>query len=158
VTKPLSPFIPIHNRVADAQAQSAALMERTQPAEVACGGCTLCCRSGELILVTEDDPDYPYDTREIVVGERTFLALQVKADGSCVYVTDTGCAIHGHAPLTCQVFDCGALYASTTRAQRRATIGAANRSFEGRAYVKALYARGRELHRLRIGLEEQRDG
>jgi hypothetical protein len=125
-------------------------MERIQPASVPCGGCTLCCRSGELILVTEDDPDYPYETREIVAGDRTFQALQLKADGSCVYVTDAGCSIHGHAPLTCQVFSCAGLYASTTRAQRRATIGAANRSAEGRAYVKALYARGREVHALQM--------
>jgi Fe-S-cluster containining protein len=123
--------------------------ERTQPAEVACNGCTLCCRSGELILVTEDDPDYPYDTREIVAGDRTFRALAVKADGSCVYVTKNGCAIHGHAPLTCQVFDCGGLYASKTRAQRRATVAAAGRSVEGRAYVNALFTRGREVYRER---------
>jgi Fe-S-cluster containining protein len=119
-------------------------MERIQPAEVACGGCTLCCRSGELILITQDDPDYAYDTREIVVGERTFAALQLKPDGSCIYVTDAGCSIHEHAPITCRVFDCAGLYASKTRRQRRA--------LQRDPYVRALYARGRELHRLRIGL------
>jgi len=112
---------------------------------VACNGCTLCCRSGELILVIEgEDPEYPYDTVEIAAGDRTFRALARKPDGSCVYVTDTGCAIHGHAPLTCQVFDCAALYASKTRRQRR---GVHDRT----GYVKALYAQGRKLHRLRIG-------
>ncbi len=119
-------------------------MERVQPATVACDGCTLCCRSGELILVTEDDGDYPYKTRVIEAGDRAFTALAQRPDGSCVYVTDTGCAIHGHAPMTCQVFDCAAMYASKTRRQRRITAS-------GSAYVKALYARGRELHRLQIG-------
>jgi len=99
----------------------------------------------------DDDPDYPYETQEIVAGERTFTALARRADGACVYVTDTGCAIHGHAPLTCQVFDCAALYASKTRRQRR-TMAARDPS----GYVAALYARGRELHRLRIGLEAKR--
>ena len=123
-------------------------MSRTEPATVACNGCTLCCRSGELILIIAgEDPDYPYELREIVAGDRTFQALQVKADGSCIYVTDTGCSIHEHAPVTCKVFDCAALYASKTRRQRRIT---AARDPSG--YVAALYARGRELHRLRIGL------
>jgi Fe-S-cluster containining protein len=142
------PRAALFDRVAAAQARSAELMERTQPASVPCGGCTLCCRSGELILVTAEDGDYPYDTREIVVGDRAFRALQVKTDGACVYVTKNGCAIHGHAPLTCQVFSCAGLYASTTRAQRRATIAAAGRSVEGRAYVEALYAKGRDMHTL----------
>jgi hypothetical protein len=124
------------------------MSERGQlAAEVACNGCTLCCRSGELILVSEDD-DYDYETREIVAGDRTFLALAVKADGSCIYVTDTGCSIHRHAPQTCRVFDCAAFYASKTRHQRRALVSQAGRSVEGRAYVRALLARGRELHAL----------
>lgn len=127
------------------------MIERTAPAEVACNGCTLCCRSRELILVTEDDPPYPYETQTVTLGERTFTALAHRQDGACVYVTPQGCAIHGHAPLTCQVFDCAGLYASTPRARRRATIAEAGRSVEGSAYVKALYARGREVHRLKIG-------
>jgi uncharacterized protein len=124
------------------------MTERTQPAEVACNGCTLCCRSGELILITDEDPDYIYDTREIVAGDRRFLVLQQKPDGSCIYVTDKGCSIHEDAPLTCQVFDCAALYASKTRRQRRAVAAG-----DSSGYVKALYAQGRKLHRLRIGLE-----
>jgi Fe-S-cluster containining protein len=127
------------------------MSEPLKPAVVACNGCTICCRSGELILIMEEDGDYPYDTREIVVGERSFTALAVKEDGSCVYVTSDGCAIHRNAPLTCQVFDCGAFYASKTRHQRRAFVSQAGRSVEGRAYVKALLARGREMHRLKIG-------
>jgi uncharacterized protein len=120
--------------------------EHNQPAEVACNGCTLCCRSGELILIMDDDPDYPYQTQEIVAGDRVFIVLARREDGACVYVTDTGCAIHGHAPLTCQVFDCAGLYASKTRRQRRA-MEAEDKS----GYVRALYAQGRKLHRLRIG-------
>ena len=123
------------------------IADRALPAKVACNGCTLCCRSGELILIEDEDPDYIYDTREVVVGERTFLALQVKPDGSCIYVTDTGCSIHEDAPMTCKVFDCAGLYASKTRRQRR--IMAAR---DPSGYVAALYAQGRKLHRLRIGV------
>ena len=48
--------------------------ERIMPAEVACGGCTLCCRSGELILVTVEDGDYPYDTQAVDIGNGQYLA------------------------------------------------------------------------------------
>ena len=121
------------------------MMERIEPATVACDGCTLCCRSGELILVRTRIRDYPYDTMEIVAGGRTFTALAQRPGGACVYVTDTGCAIHGHAPMTCKVFDCAGLYAMKTRRQRRITAS-------GSAYAKALYAQGRKLHRLKIGV------
>jgi Fe-S-cluster containining protein len=113
-------------------------MERTQPAEVACNGCTLCCRSGELILVTEEDGDYPYEVEPVVIGGepmemhgQPIMGLKRRPDGSCVYVTDAGCAIHGHAPMTCRVFDCAGLYASTTRAQRRQPFGRGPRLRQG---------------------------
>lgn len=122
------------------------IAERTEPAEVACNGCTLCCRSGELILLDVNDPLYPDATVEIEVNGHHLRALKQHADGSCIFVQADGCAVHDDAPAVCKVFDCAGLYASKTRRQRR-TMAARDPS----GYVAKLYARGRELHRLRIG-------
>jgi uncharacterized protein len=130
------------------------MTERIQAATVACNGCTLCCRSGELIPVGAEDTPPPGGYQTMVVGEiggpegRVLEALAQTSDGACVYVTASGCGIHQWAPMVCRVFDCAGLYASKTRRQRR-RMAAADPS----GYVAALYARGRELHRLRIGLE-----
>jgi len=126
-------------------------MIRTEVAEVACDGCTLCCRSGELITLCDEDTPPPGGYQTMVVGDvggpegRVFEVL-AQVDGRCVYVTASGCSIHRWAPMVCKVFDCAGLYVSKTRRQRR-VMEARDRS----GYVKALYARGRELHRLRIG-------
>lgn len=127
-------------------------MIRPEVAEVACDGCTLCCRSGELIMLCDEDAPPPGGYQTMVVGDiggpegRVFEVLAQTEDGACVYVTASGCGIHRWAPMVCKVFDCAALYASKTRRQRR-TMAARDAS----GYVAKLYARGRELHRLRIG-------
>ena len=120
-------------------------MIRTEIAEVACDGCTLCCRSGELIALCDEDTPPPSGYQTMVVGD-TGIEVLAQTDGACVYVTASGCSIHRWAPMVCKVFDCAGLYASMTRRQRR-TMAARDPS----GYVAKLYARGRELHRLRIG-------
>lgn len=115
-------------------------------AVVACGSCTLCCRSRELVLIGDNDVPPPggYQLQTIEIAGRRFTALAMKPDGSCAHLTDTGCGIHEHAPEVCRAFDCAGFYAKTDRRHRR--IESARDP-----YRKALYARGRELHRLQIG-------
>jgi hypothetical protein len=122
------------------------------PSSVPCGGCTLCCRSGELIVVTDEDVGPPggYQLMQGALGEGLAAAvpgaavLAQRADGACVYVTEgEGCAIHAWAPMVCQAFSCAGLYAASTRRARRST---AARDPSG--YVKALYAQGRRMHEL----------
>jgi hypothetical protein len=130
------------------------------PASVPCGGCTLCCRSGELIVVTKGDAPPPEGWRFMVGGDATAAAaaaaaaalgvdgvvgaLAQREDGACVYMTEDGCAIHPWAPMVCKAFTCAGLYEQTPRAQRRAFAS-------GSAYHKALYAQGRRMHTLISG-------
>lgn len=120
------------------------------PASVPCGGCTLCCRSGELIVVTDEDAPPPGGWQLMQGGVVEGLpeavsgvlgALAQRPDGACVYVTEAGCAIHEYAPMICKAFTCAGLYEQTPRAQRRAFAS-------GSAYHKALYAQGRRMHTL----------
>ena len=107
------------------------------PTSVPCGGCTLCCRSGELIPITADDEPPPggYLTMEVEGVE----ALAQLKGGACVYVTDAGCSIHQWAPKVCKAFSCAGLYALTNRHDRRAFA-------RGSPYVQALYRQGRKMH------------
>jgi hypothetical protein len=126
------------------------------PASVPCGGCTLCCRSGELIVVTKGDAPPPEGWR-FMGGDATAAAaalgiggvvgaLAQRKDGACVYMTENGCAIHAWAPMVCKAFTCAGLYAQTPRAQRRAMAAQ-----DSSGYVKALYAQGRRMHTLISG-------
>ena len=109
------------------------------PTSVPCGGCTLCCRSGELITLHADDEPPPggYQTMEV----DGFGEVLAQVGGVCVYVTADGCSIHRWAPLVCKAFSCAGLYALTNRHDRRAFA-------RGEPYVQALYRQGRKMHTL----------
>jgi Fe-S-cluster containining protein len=78
--------------------------------DVACAGCTACCRH-EIIFLHPADGDRPetYLTRRVtnpLSGERV-VALQQKPNGDCVYLEpERGCSIHERAPVICREFDC----------------------------------------------------
>lgn len=77
---------------------------------VPCNGCTLCCRGDAISLHPElgDDPTQ-YQTEPHVVPALAadgVLMLAHKPDLSCIYLTETGCSIHGNAPALCREFDC----------------------------------------------------
>lgn len=117
---------------------------------VPCAGCTLCCRSGELILLTAEDtspPGKPYLVQQIEHDGKSVFALAQLQNGACVYVSPDGCRIHDHAPAICKAFDCGALYAARTT-RERALMESSDRS----GYVAELMVQGRRVYRLRIGL------
>jgi len=71
------------------------------PADLNCGGCVQCCIGDTITLQPGDDPKR-YKT-ELRNGKRV---LRKGIDGNCVYLTPTGCGIHGSAPTECQKFDC----------------------------------------------------
>lgn len=91
--------------------------------EVPCNGCTACCKNDIIFLRPGDNPD-DYDTiwtihRRSGIGG---LALKRKDNGHCTYLTDSGCSIHGRAPLACREFDCRKIwrdYLRLPRPQRR---------------------------------------
>lgn len=92
---------------------------------VPCNGCRACCTHDLIVLHPEHGDDVTqYDTMLIdhpLTGEPC-LALKHKPDDSCIYLGDTGCTIHGHAPVICKEFDCRLMYAHYSRADRRRLI------------------------------------
>ncbi|ENW4943614.1 YkgJ family cysteine cluster protein [Salmonella enterica] len=79
-------------------------------AHVPCNGCTSCCRSDAISLHPElGDVVADYITEPHMVPQMAadgIVMLAHKPDGSCVYLTDAGCGIHGKAPALCREFDC----------------------------------------------------
>lgn len=89
--------------------------------QVPCGGCTECCRSGQgLFLHPEQGDDvesYRHRTAGDGAGNRIYL-LETAADGACVYLTGSGCAIYHRRPLLCRSFDCRKHYLILPRQDR----------------------------------------
>lgn len=72
--------------------------------DVPCNGCTLCCLGDAIRILSADDP-----TRYQTVPHEHFpgqLMLDHKANGECIYLTDSGCGIHGTKPTMCVEMDC----------------------------------------------------
>ncbi len=89
---------------------------------VPCNGCRLCCINDVIVLHPEhgDRPEL-YLTVPIThpLNGKPALMLQHKANGECVYLGESGCKIHDHAPAICREYDCRAQYRSMPRAERR---------------------------------------
>ena len=109
-------------------------------ANVPCGKCTLCCRTLIVPLAEGEHEQYEGNWAWITTrdGVRLGRALKRRPDGSCVFLTDKGCSIHGRAPHVCQRFDCRELFLKSDRAGRRRAINSGK-------LPKALFDRGREL-------------
>jgi len=96
-------------------------MERPPSSAVPCGTCQHCCKN-EWILLHPEDGDIVelYDTVDIA-SPRTGLpvkALRHKPNGDCIYLSPTGCTIHGRHPSICRVFDCRRFYLRALEAPR----------------------------------------
>ena len=74
---------------------------------VPCDGCTLCCRGDAVRLESGDSPDaYETEPHPFIPGA---LMLAHKVNGECIYLNDSGCSIHDHAPSLCRIADCRSL-------------------------------------------------
>ena len=70
---------------------------------VPCNGCRACCY-GPVMLhpsLGDDPPRY----RTVTVRD-VGIMLARRADGSCIYLGETGCTIWGRQPALCKKFDC----------------------------------------------------
>lgn len=71
---------------------------------VPCNGCTACCQFGDMPKLQPElwpqDVGYQETMRD---GKRY---LKLKANGDCIYLTETGCGIHEYRPQACRPFDC----------------------------------------------------
>lgn len=135
----------------DIDHNDAGTSERGASVSVPCNGCTLCCRRDLIALKPShgDDPS-SYDCVPIEPGEIGPIAkLQPLEDsrwrlrqvnGHCVYLTASGCGIHGRAPIVCREYDCRRMVRSMPAASLRHLVKIG-------AYSKAVIRRGRELNR-----------
>ena len=104
-------------------------------ASVPCNGCRQCCIGDIIRLLPADDPtQYRTMPHPFFSGH---LALERDAEGNCVYLTPTGCGIHGRAPQMCREMDCRNLARGMTFTQARKYHPA----------VVLIWRRGRELLR-----------
>lgn len=102
-------------------------------AEVPCGECTACCRSGWFVHVGPD---------EVAALRRIPEALQFPAPGRppghvvvphdehgrCPMLTDRGCSIYEDRPRTCRAFDCRVFTATGLRPQGAGEADVARRA------------------------------
>lgn len=94
--------------------------------DVACAGCTLCCRDDAIVLHPEegDDPEL-YETIGIThpLTGRPIKILAKAENGDCIYLDRaTGCRIHDRAPAICRSFDCARFYAKFGASQLRTMV------------------------------------
>jgi hypothetical protein len=74
-----------------------------------------------IYLIDGDNPA-DYCCHVETHGEHSMHVLDHKPDGSCVYLTATGCSIHGRAPKLCRQFDCREMYRMHDRKERRRRV------------------------------------
>ena len=79
--------------------------------DVSCGDCDACCSSSLFIHVGKDEKNaLRHIPKELLfkapgLPEGTKL-MGYDARGRCPMLTDKGCAIYAHRPVTCRTFDC----------------------------------------------------
>ena len=100
-------------------------MEAEKNFGVPCGTCQHCCKHEWIIIdPAKGDVLELYDTTEIVnpINGQPAHALKHKDNGDCIYLSETGCTIHGRHTAICRAFDCRRFYLnmqSLPRAERR---------------------------------------
>jgi len=85
--------------------------QQSGDADVPCGGCNACCRSGYFIHITPQDTD----ARSHIPGALLFPApglapghmiMGYNEQGACPMLIDERCSIYEHRPQTCRDYDC----------------------------------------------------
>lgn len=117
---------------------------------VPCDGCTACCKNDQVILRPEAGDDVAsyqveYIASALYPGARVPALQRDPHTGHCVYLTDTGCSIHGRAPWTCRRFHCARTFKALGRLSqaKRAVLWA-----RGDVLDPAVVERGRDRYRL----------
>jgi hypothetical protein len=113
------------------------LIAKTLP-PIQCDGCTRCCHNDAVRLLPGDDASQ-YQT-EPYPGRPGQLMLAHKPDGSCVYLTASGCSIHDRSPTMCKQMDCRIIAS-------RVTFTDARKLAAKRLLMLPVWRRGRELLR-----------
>jgi Fe-S-cluster containining protein len=83
-----------------------------------CIQCHACCREAGYVRLKKEEPDIIssflkldvetfIDRYTILTKDRTALSLIEKGDGSCIFLTESGCKINVVKPLQCREFPHG---------------------------------------------------
>lgn len=95
-------------------------------ASVPCNGCGLCCRGDAISIHPElGDDESQYQTEPHFIPEMAAKCVRMlahKSDLSCIYLTESGCSIHGKAPALCREFDCRQLVKRMGYTQARKAV------------------------------------
>ena len=80
---------------------------------VPCGSCHHCCTHEWIVLKPEEgDVVELYETVDVVNPSNGLpaKALAHQPNGDCIYLSASGCTIHGRHPAVCRAFDCRRFY------------------------------------------------
>lgn len=128
-------------------------LDLSKDSDVPCNGCTLCCY-GMIALFPDLGDDMSLRKVEFLGGAGEFTDditgrtlrfthfLQTKPDGSCTYLGPKGCTIYDKRPTVCRSFDCGKLYRTLSRQQRRQGVRSGK-------FRQAVLDRGAEIEQQR---------
>jgi Fe-S-cluster containining protein len=99
-----------------------AAIEGRGEADVACGECTACCRSGQFVLVGPEERDaLAHIPAELLFPAPHLPGHQVlgyDAEGRCPMLGERGCTVYEHRPRTCRTYDCRVFAASGVAADK----------------------------------------
>lgn len=88
-----------------------AALRGEQDADVPCGTCTACCRSGQFVHVEPDETDALAHIPSALLFPAPGLPaghvlLGYDEQGRCPMLGERGCTIYAHRPRTCRAYDC----------------------------------------------------
>ena len=113
---------------------------------VPCNGCTLCCHADIIMLHPEcgDDPSTYLTTPMVnpLTGEPGLMVQKKPGTLDCIYLGEKGCSIHERAPVICREFDCGLMWASRSRAERRRLVASG-------LFSREVFDQGRRIQAIR---------
>jgi Fe-S-cluster containining protein len=91
-------------------------------ADVACGTCTACCRSGQFVLVGPEEQDALDHIPPGLLFPAPHLpghhVLGYDAEGCCPLLGPDGCTVYAHRPRTCRTYDCRVFAAADVRSDK----------------------------------------
>ena len=131
--------------------------EKADQNAISCDGCTECCKTDQVILRPEAGDDLTFYDLEYIEsalypGQRVPALKRDPRTGHCVYLRDSGCAIHERAPSACRRFHCARMFKALGRLSRakRDILWA-----RGDVLEEAIVERGRDryAHAVEQGLD-----
>jgi Fe-S-cluster containining protein len=89
----------------------AAAIRGAGEADVACGTCTACCRSGQFILIGPEESHALAHIPTAVLFpaprmSKGHVLMGYDEHGRCPMLGEAGCTIYEHRPRTCRTYDC----------------------------------------------------